>query len=266
MKILFSTGSLYNLPIKDVFLLAKDAGFQGCDLIIDGRFNDAGYMETVRACLDILPVYSVHAPFVKIKTWGDHRKALIRSVEIAKILGAQVVNFHPPSWFSLEMGFFKWFRSIHDFQNEFRTGHVYLAIENMPLIGKRLMLAPYVYNDYRDLIAFGVKKNLFFTFDTTHLGTFGHDLIEAFLQYLKTERLKNIHISDCHDFDSHLFLGRGDLPLVKLLNTMRRLGYDGMVTLELSPNELPKTRLWLLKVMEYQRSFLELNLGDDGDD
>lgn len=259
MRILFSTGSLYYLPLEDVFHLAKEAGFDGCDLVIDRRFGDADYLETVKACLEILPVCSVHAPFTRVKAWGTQRDALIRSVEIAKILGAQVVNFHPPSWFSLELSFFKWFRGINDFQNAFGAEGIYIAIENMPRIGKRLMLAPYILNNYRALIAFGLTKNLHFTFDITHLGTFGHDPIVAFLRYFTTERLKNIHISDCRAHKSHLFLGRGDLPIAKLLNTMRRMGYDGMVTLEISPDEFPKTREWLVKMMEYQRAFLELH-------
>lgn len=263
MKVLFSTGSLHYLPIRDVFLLAAEAGFDGCDLVIDGRFNHPAYIESVKACLDILPVYSVHAPYARIKAWKNHQEALRQSVKIAEALKSKVVNFHPPSWYSFELSFFKWFRHIEDFQKEFASEGLSLTLENMPLIGKRLMLAPYVLNDYRDLIDFGIKKNLDFTFDTTHLGTFGEDPIAAFIQYLRTGKLKNIHLSDCRAFKSHLFLGRGDLPIAKLLNTMRRLGYDGMVTLEISPDELPKTREWLVKMMRYQFAFIELHWKKD---
>ena len=123
------------------------------------------------------------------------------------------------------------------------------------------MLAPYVLNDYRDLLEFGVRKNLYFTFDTTHCATFGGDVIAAFLTVFKTGRLKNVHISDYGNSRSHLFLGSGELPVAKLLSTMMRLGYDGMVTLEVSPRELPRTREWLVKVMKYQLAFLKMNLG-----
>ena len=263
MKILFSTGSLYYLPVREVFLLAAEAGFDGCDLVIDGRFNQPGYVENVKACLDILPVYSVHAPYATIKAWKNHKEALRQSVGIARALGAEVVNFHPPSWFSFEISFFRWFNKVHDFQKEFGAKSLNLTLENMPLIGKRLMLAPYVLNDYRDLIDFGINRNLCFTFDTTHIASYGNDPIAAFIQYFKTGRLKNIHLSDCRGFKSHLFLGKGDLPLAKLLNTMRRLGYDGMVTLEISPDELPKTREWLVKMMGYQFAFIELHWRKD---
>jgi hypothetical protein len=48
--------------------------------------------------------------------------------------------------------------------------------------------------------------------------------------------------------------------VVKLLNTMGRLGYDGMVTLEVSPHELPRTREWLTKMLKYQVSFMNMHL------
>ncbi|HEY3276717.1 MAG TPA: sugar phosphate isomerase/epimerase [Syntrophorhabdaceae bacterium] len=261
VKILFSTGCLYYLPIRDIFTIAGEAGFEGCDLVIDSRFNDPRFIDKVRECLDILPVYSVHAPFAKMRSWGSSQEILSRTLEIGSILGAGVVNFHPPSWYSMEMKFFRWFKKVKDFQEEFECRGCSLAVENMPLLGKRLMLAPYVLNAYEDLISFGMERNLYFTFDTTHLGTFGGDVVAAFLKFFSTGRLKNIHISDYGGYKSHLFLGRGDLPVAKLLNTARRLGYDEYVTLELAPHELPKTRPWLVKMLEYQASLLKLHLG-----
>jgi sugar phosphate isomerase/epimerase len=92
------------------------------------------------------------------------------------------------------------------------------------------------------------------------LATFGGDVIEAFLKFLQTKRLKNIHISDFGSHESHLFLACGELPMVKLLNTAGRLGYDGMVTLEISPHELPRTRKWLVKMLQHQATFMKMHL------
>jgi sugar phosphate isomerase/epimerase len=260
MKILFSTGCLYYLPTRDAFLLAKEAGFDGCELVIDRRFNDSRSIDTAVQCSEILPIRSIHAPFMKMNAWGNQVYSLQRSIEIAKILGTGIVNFHPPNWFSMEVAFFRWFRKVQDFQTKLGGDGVILTIENMPRIGKRLLLAPYILNGFEDLIEFGVSKNLFFTFDTTHLATFGSDVIEAFLKFFKTKRLKNIHISDFGDQESHLFLGCGELPMVKLLNTAGRLGYDGMVTLEISPHELPRTREWLVKMLQHQVVFMKMHL------
>ena len=265
MKLLFSTGSLFYLPLTEIFLYAKEAGFDGCDVIIDRRFNNHHYMDSLMECHEkILPIYSIHAPFQKMEAWGTQAEALIRTVDLGKQLGAKVVNFHPPSWFSLEISFLQRFRRIKDFQKELNCERTILTIENMPLSGKTLLLAPYILNNYEDLIAFGVERNLYFTFDITHLATFGYNIVEAFLKYFQTKRLKNIHVSDFKDFKSHLFPGRGELPIVKLLNTIRRLGYDEMVTLELGPNELPRTGEWLKKLMEFEASFLKMHLAKDG--
>lgn len=260
MKVLFSTGCLYYLPTREVFILAKEAGFDGCELVIDRRFNDSCSIDIAIQCLEILPIFSIHAPFMKMNAWGNQVCSLQRSIEIAKILNTHIVNFHPPNWFSMEVAFFRWFKNVQDFQTKLGGDGVILTIENMPRIGKRLLLAPYILNGFEDLIEFGLSKNLYFTFDTTHLATFGGDVIEAFLKFFKTMRLKNIHISDFGDHESHLFLGCGELPIVKLLNTIGRLGYDGMVTLEVSPHALPRTREWLVKMLQYQVTFLKMHL------
>jgi len=47
---------------------------------------------------------------------------------------------------------------------------------------------------------------------------------------------------------------------------LARLSYTGMVTLEVSPFELPRTREWLLKMLRYQVAFLRMHLkrNEDG--
>jgi sugar phosphate isomerase/epimerase len=263
MKVLFSSGTLYHLPVKEVFRLAKEAGFDGCDLVINRSLDEPHFQDTIKEALTILPAYSLHVPFTKLQMWGAQISALARSVQTAKELGIRLVNFHPPSWFRHEITFYRWFRKIRDFQKELDCQGVLLAIENMPLIGKRLKLAPYVLNDYRDLIEFGVKRNLYFTFDTTHIGTFDYDAVVSFLSFYKTERLMNVHLSDSMATESHLFLGKGVLPVARLLNTMRRVGYDEMVTLEVAPQELPVTKEWLVKMMRYAASFMRMHLGQE---
>jgi sugar phosphate isomerase/epimerase len=243
-----------------VFLIAQEAGFDGCELVVDRRFNDSRSIDTAVECRAILPIHSIHAPFMKMNAWGNQVFSLQRSVEIAKILSTEIVNFHPPNWFSMELAFFRWFRKVRDFQEKLGGDGVILTIENMPRIGKRLLLAPYILNDFEVLIEFGLRRNLFFTFDTTHLATFGNDVISAFLAFFRTKRLKNIHISDFGDQESHLFLGCGELPVVKLLNTIGRLGYDETITLEVSPHELPRTREWLVKMLRYQVAFMKMHL------
>ncbi len=260
VKVLFSTGSLGHMPIKEVFLIAKEAGFDGCEFVVGKNFNRSGYKDEVLSCREILPVYSIHAPYVAINAWGNERRTLEKSVELARELNAQVITFHPPSWLAREFRFYRWFKKITDFQREFNCNPPSLCIENMPLI--KLIIPPYILNNYKKLIRYGLKKNLYFTYDITHIGTFGHDIINVFLFYLNTGRLKNIHLSDYSLWreKGHLGIGRGELPIARMLNTMSKLGYDGMATLEVAPQELPRTRDWLLKVMNYSAAYLKLHL------
>ncbi|MBA4418965.1 MAG: sugar phosphate isomerase/epimerase [Syntrophus sp. (in: bacteria)] len=260
MKVLFSTGSLSHLPINEVFFLAREAGFDGCELVVGKNFNKPDYAEKVARCLEILPICSIHAPYVNIASWGNEKQALMRTVELAAELGAKVITFHPPSWLGREFKFYRWFRRVKDFQEEFCSDPPFLGIENMALI--RLVIPPYILNNFKKMIKFGLRKNLYFTYDTTHIATCGYDIVAAFLMYLNTGRLKNVHLSDYSLWreKSHLGIGRGELPIVRLLNTMNRLGYDEMVTLEIAPQELPRTREWLLKVMTYSSAYLKLHL------
>jgi sugar phosphate isomerase/epimerase len=265
MQVLLSTGSLGNRPIREVFLLAKEAGFDGCEFVVGKNFNRPDYKEEVKECLNILPIYTIHAPYVHIAKWGDEKQALSRCVGLASDFGAKVVTFHPPSWLSREFKFYKWFKKIEDFQKEFGCEGFVLSIENMPLI--KLVIPPYYLNNFKKIMRFGLEKNLYFTYDITHIGTYGYDIVNTFLTYYDTGRLRNIHLSDYSLWreKSHLGIGRGELPIVRLLNTMRRLGYDEMVTLEIAPQELPKTKEWLLKVMSYSSAYLKLHLGRNMD-
>lgn len=263
MKILFSSGSITKLPLETVFELTRDAGFDGCDLVMDHQFNDPGHRDRVLKCSHILPVFSIHAPYALIPALGNQVEAIKYGVDLAKDLGSRVVTLHPPSRFSRQSSFLSWFKAVKDFQSAFDCGSVALALENMPLT--RSLFPTYLLTDYRKLIEFGMGRNLYFTYDTTHLASCGRDTMEGLLLYVETGRLRNVHISDYSVLRrrSHLGIGRGDLPIGRILNTLRKLGYDYCITMEMAPHELPKTQEWLLEVMSYTCSYLRLHLGQE---
>jgi len=265
MRILFSTGSVTHVPIERVFELVREAGFDGCDLVVGPEFNDPKYRQRVIKCLEILPIVSMHSPYRRVDAFGSQTQSLYCSLELARELGSQVVTFHPPSWYEREFSFLWWFYQVKDFQRRLECGNVALAIENMPL--RRLIFPTYTLNGFKRLIRFGMARNLYFTYDITHMGSCGHDIIDALMLYMRTGRLKNVHVSDYSLWreQSHLGIGRGELPIVRLLNTMKRFGYDSCVTLELAPNELPRTKEWLSKVISYACSYLRLQLGASGE-
>ena len=240
MKILLSSGSLYTLPLEKAFYMAADTGYDGMEVIISESFEqDEGY-RLLRNLQEILPVYFLHAPFHVVPGWGDRITALRKTIELAERISVPMVSFHPPKWLDLEIKFWRWMYSVTDFQEELGGGEVVIAMENMPYGGGPLRFNPYILRRTRDLVRFIESRNLYFTFDCTHMGTAQADFEGNFLRLYRTKRVKNIHFSDYRNHREHLLPGQGILPLGSLLNYLKESGYDQMITLEIIPQELPE--------------------------
>ena len=239
MKILLSSGSLYTLPLGKAFHIASETGYDGMEVIIPETLGqDEGY-SLLSNLKEIVPIYVLHAPFDLIPGWGDRITALIKTIELAKRISIPMVNFHPPRWFDLEIKFWRWMYTVRDFQRELGGGKVTIAMENMPYGGRPLKFNPYILRRTRDVVRFIEKRNLYFTFDCTHMGTAKVTFAEDFRRLYKTKRVKNIHFSDYGSKKEHLLPGHGILPLASLLEYLKESGYDEMITLEIIPQELP---------------------------
>jgi sugar phosphate isomerase/epimerase len=90
------------------------------------------------------------------------------------------------------------------------------------------------------MIHFITERNLYQTFDCTHMGSGRANFINDFYLYYATGRIRNIHFSDYGHGREHLLPGHGILPLTRFLNHLRNTGYDDSLTLELSPHEFPR--------------------------
>jgi sugar phosphate isomerase/epimerase len=242
MKILLSSGSLYTLPLEKAFQIASETGYDGMEVIISERFGfgqDKGF-NLLSNLKQVLPIYVLHAPFHVIPGWENRKTAVLKTIELAKRISVIMVNFHPPRWFDLEIKFWRWMYTVGDFQGELGGGKVAIAMENMPYRGKLLRFNPNILRRTMDVVRFIEKKNLYFTFDCTHMGTAKANFEGNFLRLYRTKRVKNIHFSDYRNQNEHLLPGRGTLPLKSLLNYLRESNYDEMITLEIIPQELPE--------------------------
>ncbi len=259
MIICLSSGSLYHLPIAEVFQIAREAGFEGMEVLISQGFSRKHTLEELRGLSEeVLPVKGIHTPFLRFRHWRGRISSLKKAVAWARELGAEVVTFHPPNWLNFEFRFWQWMRGVKDFQAEVGQG-VAVAIENMPLVGSEFRLCGYFWSKTERLLKFAERKNLFLTFDTTHMGTRFVDIIPQFLNFYNTGRVRNVHFSDWSPFREHRYPGRGMLPLSRFLNLLRRLGYEGLLTVELTPRELPEDRKGIVTslrtVAEYIKEF-----------
>lgn len=256
MKITLSSGTLHTFPIRKVFTIASELEFDGVELIINQEFQRVNSLKLVEELQAIIPILSIHAPFMPLDGWGTPVDSLKRSVELAASSGIPLVNFHPPSWMGFEIGFWRWLYKIHNFQKEIGTENVLITLENMPWVGK-FKINPHILSDTRQMIDFYQERNLFMTFDCTHMGSGKMNFINDFYLCYNSGKIRNIHFSDYGQGREHLIPGHGTLPLTRFLNHLRNTDYNDTITLELSPYEFPKNeeimKASLAEILKYLR-------------
>jgi len=241
ISVSLSAGTLYHLKLSEIFSIAQECGFDGVELIINQVFEKRDPRPIIDKLIKICPISSIHAPFFKIAGWGNQIKTLLKIIEIAGEFDIPLVNFHPPLWFPPEFTFWRWFRKVEDFQSLVKGNRTIVTIENMPYVGNRIRFNPNILRKTEKMVQFIEKHNLFMTFDTTHLGSHNPNFLGGFKQFYQTGRIRNIHFSDYGHGREHLFPGRGLLPLTRFLYMLKHLQYQGPITVELSPVELPPT-------------------------
>ncbi len=239
MRYLLTSGSFYTLPVRKVFTLAKEAGFDGMNLMITREFQNTDEAGLVRELQKILPVDSVHVPFINLWGWGNPVEKIEKTVRLAAETGIPLVNFHPPGWLLLEVGFCLWFLRIGDFQKEVSGGKTMISVENMPRLA-RYFGDPHLLSKTERLQRFLMERNLYLSFDSSHMGTKKRDFLEDFELLYQTGRIKQVQYSDYRGGREHLKPGNGVLPLKELLARLVKHRYGEGLCLELMAEELPK--------------------------
>ena len=255
MLITLSSGTLFTFPISKVFEIAREARFDGVELIINQEFQKVNCRRLLDELGSVLPIKSIHAPFMPLDGWGSPVDSLKRSVELAIYAGVPLVNFHPPSWLGCEVAFWRWMYGVQDFQREVGENLVIVTVENMPWVGK-FRINPHILSGTEKMIEFIQERNLYQTFDCTHMGSGHTNFINDFYAFYETGRIRNIHFSDYGYGREHLLPGRGILPLTRFLNHLRNTLYDNTLTLELSPYEFPKDEMVITESLRDIREYL----------
>jgi sugar phosphate isomerase/epimerase len=245
-----STGSLYTYGIARTFDLAATAGFDGVEVMVDQRWDSRHphYLKRLSEASG-LPVVAVHSPFVpSVPGWPhDPQGRLRQTCALAREVGASVVVTHLPlriraakvELFGLRAGPLllplpvptpgDYGRFLSDGLAQFEAAEgVTVGVENMPcqrLLGRRLGI--YALNKVANL-----ARLPHLTLDTTHLGTWGLDLLSTYEQ-LKTQ-VVHVHLSN-FDGTEHRLPEEGHLPLAEFLRALSHDGYGGTVSLECNP-------------------------------
>src|SRR6266508_2322708 len=236
MRLAFSTGSVWTYGLARAFEVARRAGFDAVEVIVDERWDtrQPGYLQRL-SNEHGLEITSLHAPFAPLRgTEGGYQAGVREALALADVVGAGTVVVHPES---RGRGYGAWIRQHWD---ELQDGHAAgLAVENMPY--RRVRTRP----RHRTHLPEQLVRFPAVTLDTAHLGTADVDILAG----METvwPRLRHVHLSDYANAPSgqrgageeHLCPGDGELPLMPFLARLRELDYQGVVVLELVPEALP---------------------------
>jgi sugar phosphate isomerase/epimerase len=272
-----STGALYTYGIARVFDLAAEAGFDAVEILVDHRWDSRqpAYLRRLSEKTG-LPIAAVHSPFKpSVAGWPhDPLGRLRQTAAVAREVGAEVVVAHLPLrirgvWMEfigsprnalllpIPWGGESGYRDfLLDGLAQFEADEgMRVGIETMPvkhLLGRNVDI--YWLND---LEALSQMPHL--TLDTTHIGTWGCDLLEVYEQ-LKA-RIAHVHLSNFNGRE-HQRPEDGHLPLGELMQRLAQDGYGGAVSLELGPEVLAaedeiRVRAHLGQALDFCRANIE---------
>jgi sugar phosphate isomerase/epimerase len=246
LKFSLSTGTLYVYPLAWTFRWARQAGFEGIELVV----NPEAILRRGRAVRRLaeaegIEILSVHPTVVPLRGWRERRNGIGPTIQLAQEIGAGLVVMHTPRWESLDEGDGLAFRQcIETWQARLAGSGTRLAIENKAIRAERER--SYALTPLDRLRAFADRHDLGLVLDTAHAGTAGEDLLQA--RQVLDGRLCNVHLSDLGGrlplsgfppvrrfLGEHRFPGAGELALSNLLVDLKASAYAGPVTLEVSP-------------------------------
>jgi sugar phosphate isomerase/epimerase len=252
--IALSTGSLYSYGTARVFELAAQVGFDGIEVLIDHRpdTRQPAYLRCLSSVYG-LPICALHSPFAPdVPGWPDDQLGRLQhTVALARELAVPVVVTHLPyklaglvvRWygalkgrFSLPLPWFQrggYYRLLRDgslAEMEAISG-VHIAVENMPARWFLGVSLPFYWFNHPERMT----RFPHITLDTTHVGTWGWDLIGAYEPLAGC--LAHVHLSNFNGLEHRSPLD-GHLPLDALLWRLSEDGYRGAISIESCPEAM----------------------------
>ncbi len=253
MRISLSTASLYVYPLRHVFALAKDAGFEGLELALSSEARARGTDYVHRLSLEHgLPIHTLHPPMIPTPKRREHHQVLPELTALARDLECQFIIIHAPKALTLTEGKGpEYVAAVQACTDDLRGSSTTLCVENQAVF--RPSDRRYALCRPGDLHRFAEEYDLAVTLDTAHAASFPYDLIEAY--EVLASRLVNVHLSDFRSglsippwfnlhsyFKHHQLPGDADLPLLPFLERLRADTYQGLITIEVSPFALEAWR------------------------
>ena len=249
-----STGPFWAFSLEVAMDSLAEAGFEEIELMVtrDPRTQDPEI--PLRLAEERgLRIASVHGPFLVItkSVWGlDPIGKIKRGADMCKALGADTMIVHPPYFWERE--YTRWVDKQAEVF-EAQTG-VTVAVETMyPVWMAGRKLRAYRWLDPRELFEACHRVVL----DTSHVTVARGDILDAY--EILAPKLVHVHLSDNagDGRDGHLSLGDGVLPIDRFLAELRRTGYSGAVSLELSVSRFVERPKELVATLRRNREYVE---------
>jgi len=226
MKICVSTALYYKKNYIEVLDILAAAGVKNIELALNQTFIDVP-LEDIKRALDQrqMKVHSIHLPltFIAYDRGEDEGYWLDRGLTYLNALGGRILVSH----FFYKPGIKEEANPDH-FSNMVaynKTTSYDICTENLPSMPLKTL-----HQDHQGLRVFLEENACPMTFDTTHVGTHGLDLMDQYFHF--KDYIRNIHLSDFKDGREHLLLGQGDLDLKTFIGQLKADGYDHPLTLE----------------------------------
>ncbi|MBI2305149.1 MAG: sugar phosphate isomerase/epimerase [Chloroflexi bacterium] len=260
MKISLSTTSLIPYPLATIFAVAKELGFQGLELGINGEVARGGISHIRDLCHQHqMPILSLHPPMRPLPNWRTQRKTYLQLVDWARELGVSVVTFHGPGRWSKRGDMPPEFLALLLECRARAQGQVTVSLENGTTPWSSWLDRPRNHGEAEliGLERLAQEHGFSLTLDTTHAAIQGG----VMPVYKRLGRwIANVHLSDrllhlpplpLSILDTvllqHQVPGTGSLPLAALIHGLGRSGYGGPLTLEVSNIALRGWNLGLVK-------------------
>jgi len=228
-------GMFENKSIDYVFKSLKRAGVDGLELIFPSFVSDTDIEKVQKIVTENkMPVLSIHQS--NDSSFDISLDDIENLCETARKFSSKIIVLHIDS---LKNQIFSndFVEKLKHFQREY---NVLFAIENMP---KSIFTLGKSYTYKGDKFASVVNKTgLSMTLDTTHIGQVNEDICNFYQKNKK--RITHIHLSDCKTSwlnqklllanDTHLPLGKGELPIANFLKILKKENYSGIITMEIN--------------------------------
>lgn len=246
----------HNEITEKLFDLCRKAGYKHISMGFGSSriFHSDEWKEEILRLKIMMKSYNLecvqtHLPYYDLridseKCEPEMETALKRCIEATSMLGAGVCAVHPRSAFDHD---FSRLRAFEDNRRCFESyiptaeeNNVIIAIENMPLFPPNMKWKFYCWS-YEDLI------ELCDSFESENIGIcwdFGHAHLASVdqLRGLQTvgKRLVCTHIHDNFgNGDYHLIPGTGTIEWEDIMPIVRKIGYNGPLTLEIDYKDIP---------------------------